>query len=86
MMEHNTTTTVQLSEIETQLLIESIIDDLGTVPKALTWVNRKVAEIEHQLLSHGEQIERQQLQTWERVYTYFQKNYKHISRERRYIK
>lgn len=80
MSEQNTTTTVQLSELEMQLLIENLIEDVGTVPKALTWVNRKIAEVEHELLSRGANIERHQLQTWERVYLYFQKNYQAIAR------
>lgn len=86
MMEHNTTTTVQLSEIEVQLLIESIIEDLGTVQKAFKWVNHKIANIKHEILSRGDDFEKEQLKTWEHVFLYFGKHYRSIEAVKRYAK
>jgi hypothetical protein len=86
MSESNNTTTVEMSETEINMLIENLIEDLGTVPKAFAWVNRKVAEIKHELLSRGEQTERENLKTWESVYNYFERNYRSYMAINRYTR
>lgn len=86
MSESNNATTVQLSETEINMLIENIIEDLGTVPKALGWVDRKVTEIKHELLSRWDKNEFENLKTWETVYNYFERNYRSFLAINRYAR
>ena len=86
MSESNTTTTVQLSETEINMLIENIIEDTGTVPKALGWVDRKVAEVKHEWLSRGQNNEFENLKNWEMVYNYFESNYRSFLAINRYTR
>ncbi len=44
---------VQLSEQEIQMVIQSVIDDLGDVKSAHRWVRNKLHSVNHQILTEG---------------------------------
>jgi D-mannonate dehydratase len=72
---------VQLSEPEIQMVIQSVIDDLGDVRSAHRWVRNKLHSVNHQILTEGfTQQSVQSRDEWAIIDRYFERNSNAIER------
>lgn len=83
MSEHKSikTFTVQLSESEIQMVIQSVINDLGDVPSAARWVRHKLHWINGEILINGWTAQMvQSRDEWAIIDRYFERHLQTIIR------
>lgn len=61
-----------VSEPEIQMIIQSVIDDTGTVDRAEKWIERKITQVHHDIMTEGlNEFTTQQRDEWLLVQRYF---------------
>ena len=61
-----------ISEPEIQMIIQSLIDDTGSVDRAEKWIQRKITQVHHDIMTEGlNEFTTQQRDEWTLVQRYF---------------
>lgn len=61
-----------VSEPEIQMIIQSLINDTGSVDRAEKWINRKITQVHHDIMIEGlNDFTIQQRDEWTNVQRYF---------------
>jgi hypothetical protein len=70
-----------VSEPEIQMIIQSLIEDTGSVDRAEKWINRKITQVHHDIMIEGlNEYTIQQRDEWTNVERYFKNRRNEIVR------